>query len=191
MRVVRFSNSETMKTNPTTRADLALFVPPGGLLLELGVAAGKLAELLADRNPRMRYLGIDRWSDHHDEAEMWQACERIKKHLTEDAFQLVRSTFADWLPLVPNNYADLIYIDGYAHTGQEGGQTMRDWWPKLKPGGIFAGHDYDREYYPQTFCAVNNFVLEMDQAGIRLYLNVIDEKPHPSWWIVKPEQPPT
>jgi hypothetical protein len=84
----------------------------------------------------------------------------------------------------------MIYIDGYAHTGQEGGQTLRDWWPKLAPGGVFAGHDYDLAAYPQTVCAVNDFILEMDRRGIRLHLQVIDEKPHPSWWIVKPKTEP-
>jgi len=173
-----------MKTHPTTRADLALFVPPGSIMIELGVAAGEFAGQLMAANPAARYLGVDRWSDHHDEAEMWSACERIMQVATEDRFQLVKSTFADWLPNVANESADLIYIDGYAHTGQEGGQTLRDWWPKLKPGGVFAGHDYDEESYPQTVAAVDAFVLEHG-----LELRLIDEKPHPSWWLVKPNQP--
>jgi hypothetical protein len=135
-------------------------------------------------NPAAHYLGIDRWSDHHDEGEMFGAIERLRPYPNARTF---RSTFAEALPMIPDDYADMIYIDGYAHTGQEGGQTLCDWWAKLKPGGIFAGHDYDMENYPQTFCAVNDFILEMDQAGVRLYLNVIDEKPHPSWWLVKPK----
>jgi len=163
---------------PTTRADLALFVPPGGTIIELGVAAGKFAELLCDRNPAMRYIGIDRWSDHHDQCEMINAQYRLAKF---DRVLLHRMTFTDALPHFDNASADLIYIDGYAHTGQEGGQTLRDWWPKLRPGGIFAGHDYDPEHYPQTVAAVDDFVREHGLA-----MNIIDEKPHPSWWLVKP-----
>lgn len=163
-----------------TRSDLARLVPPGGMIIELGVAAGQFAVEMLTANPNVRYLGIDRWNDHHDEAEMWRACDKILTVAPEDRFQLVRSTFADWLPLVPDAWADLIYIDGYAHTGQEGGHTLWDWWPKVKPGGIFAGHDYSG-HYPQTIAAVDAFVAEQG-----LELNLIEEKPHPSWWVRKP-----
>ena len=147
-------------------------------MIELGVAAGQFAVEMLTANPAARYLGIDRWSDHHDEAEMMTAIEILR------AFNYAatsRSTFTEALPLVPDAWADLIYIDGYAHTGQEGGQTLRDWWPKLKPGGVFAGHDYSG-HYPQTIAAVDAFVIEMG-----LDLRIIDEKPHPSWWTIKPD----
>jgi trans-aconitate methyltransferase len=179
--MVHFSNFETMKTEPKTRADLARLVPPGAVIIELGVAAGKFAELLLDQNPSAQYVGIDRWSDHHDEAEMDRAKARLWRW--RDRVGLIRGSFADHLPLVPDGFADMIYIDGYAHTGQEGGQTLRDWWPKLSPGGIFAGHDYCPQY-PQTIEAVNAFVYEM---GLENALNIIDEKPHASWWLTKPK----
>jgi hypothetical protein len=162
---------------PKTRADLALMVPRDGTTIELGVAAGKFAEELLTANQCMRYIGIDRWSDHHDLAEMHQA--RAKLWRWRDRCRLVRATFYDHLPSVADQSANLIYIDGYAHTGQEGGQTLRDWWPKLKAGGIFAGHDYCPQYQP-TIEAVDSFVAEKG-----LILNVIDESPHPSWWIRK------
>jgi hypothetical protein len=161
---------------PKTRADLALMVPKNGTTIELGVAAGRFAEELLTANQYMRYIGIDRWSDHHDLAEMHQARQRIWPF--SDA-NICRATFDQAVLRVANQSADLIYIDGYAHTGQEGGQTLRDWWPKLKTGGIFAGHDYCPEYQP-TIDAVDSFVAEKG-----LILNIIDESPHPSWWIRK------
>jgi predicted O-methyltransferase YrrM len=164
---------------PTTRAELATLIPSGGLVIELGVAAGEFAAEMLAANPSITYVGIDRWSDHHDEAEMNAAKARLWPW--RDRVGLVRATFADHLPLLPDDFADMIYIDGYAHTGQEGGQTLRDWWPKLKAGGIFAGHDYCRKY-PQTIAAVDAFVAENGLA-----LNVIKEKPHSSWWIRKSE----
>lgn len=162
-----------------TRADLATQVPSGGIIIELGVAAGRFAEEMLTTNPSIQYLGIDRWSDHHDDAEMMSARARLWPW--RDRVGLARATFDGYLPLIPNEYADMIYIDGYAHTGQEGGQTLRDWYPKLKPGGIFAGHDYSG-HYPQTIAAVDSFVAEHGFA-----LNVIDELPHPSWWVKKPK----
>jgi hypothetical protein len=166
---------------PTTRAELALMVPHNGLAIELGVAAGEFAEALMRANPRMRYCGIDRWSDHHDEREMRIAAARLEPW---PSATLHRATFREALTAVlawSADLADLIYIDGYAHTGQEGGETLRDWWPMLKPGGIFAGHDYDPTHYPQTVEAVDEFARQH-----RLELFIIEEPPHPSWWLRKP-----
>lgn len=161
-----------------TRSDLATLVPPGGIIIELGVAAGQFAAEMLTANPEARYLGIDKWNDHHDREEMMTAIDRLRPFRNAGTS---RGTFAEMLPMVPDQWADLIYIDGYAHTGQEGGQTLRDWWPKVKPGGIFAGHDYDPEHYPQTVAVVDVFV-----ARMALEMHIIDEKPHPSWWIRKP-----
>ena len=163
---------------PITRAHLALMVPAGGTVIELGVAAGKFAEEMLTIAPSIQYIGIDRWADHHDEDEMRTAKDRLWPWRDRVGFH--RMTFAEAIPKIPDAFADLIYIDGYAHTGQEGGQTLRDWWPKLRPGGIFAGHDYDG-LYPETIEAVDAFVAEN-----RLELNVIEELPHSSWWVRKP-----
>lgn len=162
-------------TGPQTRADLARMVPNGGLIIELGVAAGEFAAAMLTANPAARYFGIDRWSDHHGEDEYLNARVRIRAL----GGIVKRSTFSDALP-VPF-MACLVYVDGYAHTGQERGETIRDWWHVVEPGGIFAGHDYDPEHYPQTVAAVDAFVAEHGLA-----LNIIEEKPHASWWVVKP-----
>ena len=168
---------------PTTRADLALMVPAGGLVIELGVAAGKFAAEMLSLNASMQYIGVDRWADHHDEKEMNEAYTRASSAQIGNRQRVFfkRGTFAEVALTVEPECADMIYIDGYAHTGQEGGETLRDWWPKLKPGGIFAGHDYSG-HYPQTIAAVDAFVAEHGLA-----LNIIDELPHPSWWVLKPE----
>jgi SAM-dependent methyltransferase len=162
---------------PKTRSDLAQLVPPGGTMIELGVARGRFAVELMQANPAAHYIGVDRWSDHHD-GEEYAAARALIEMM---GGQVMRATFTDAAPYFPQEAADLIYIDGYAHTGQLGGQTLREWWQKLKPGGIFAGHDYCAEYQP-TIDAVNAFVAEHG-----LDLNLIPDKPHPSWWLRKPK----
>lgn len=39
-----------------------------------------------------------------------------------------------------------IYVDGYAHTGEDRGKTLFDWYPKLKIGGLMAGDDYHDDW---------------------------------------------
>jgi len=169
-----------MKTQPLThRSHLAQLVPAGGTVIELGVAAGAFACEMLRENPAIHYIGIDRWSDHHDMTEKRRAMDSIRA-LTSSS-EIVQSTFENALPLFGKPAtADLIYIDGYAHTGQEGGKTIADWWPVVKPGGIFAGHDYAASY-PKTIAAVDHFVKKHG-----LELRIIDDGALPSWWIVKP-----
>jgi predicted O-methyltransferase YrrM len=163
-----------------TRYELTTLIPPGGTLIELGVAAGKSAQGFLIANPSIRYIGIDRWSDHHDEQEMDRAMAALWPW--RDRVGLHRMTFECALSLIPDRTADMIYIDGYAHTGQEGGETLAQWWPKLKPGGIFAGHDYHYEY-EQTINAVDAFT-----ARHGLDLRIIEDtgNKYPSWWMVRP-----
>lgn len=156
-------------------------IPADGTIIELGVAAGAFACAMLEENPTAFYLGIDRWADHHDLREMQAAIESIERfnHAKHRA-SVSRLSFRDAMPLVPDGYADLVYVDGYAHTGQDNGRTLEEWYPKVKHGGIFAGHDYCPKY-PQTIAAVDLFALRN-----ALTINVIQESPHASWWLTKP-----
>eukprot|EP01083_Nonionella_stella_P313706 1127370_1 len=41
----------------------------------------------------------------------------------------------------PNEYFDFIYVDA-RHDYKGVSLDLKEWWPKLKHGGIMAGHDY-------------------------------------------------
>jgi hypothetical protein len=43
--------------------------------------------------------------------------------------------------LFKDNSLDYIYIDGN-HDYDHAKQDLKLWWPKLRPGGLMAGHDY-------------------------------------------------
>ncbi len=94
-------------------------------------------------------------------------------------------SFAEALPHFADGSLDFIYIDGYAHTGQESGGTLRDWWPKLRAGGVFAGHDYCARYQP-TCDAVDAFVAA---NGLTLHVTETGGDSFPSWWVIKPVIP--
>jgi len=160
------------------RSHLVDLLPSDAVVIELGVAAGAFAVELLKRSPSIRYVGVDRWSDHHNEAEMVAATSAIKEMSLEA--NLIRATFRQALEGFGVGTADMVYIDGYAHTGQERGETLRDWWPVLKSGGIFAGHDYDPKY-SATMKAVDAFTQEL-QLDFRL----TGEKTLPSWYLRKP-----
>lgn len=143
---------------------------------ELGVAKGSFSNCLLERSQLSLLVSIDRWSDHHNETEYRRVLELLRRH--GDRSLVIRLSFEDALPLFPDGYFDFIYIDGYAHTGQEGGKTLREWWPKLCPGGIYGGHDYSPSYAP-TMRAVDGFVAE---HGLELHTT---REQLASWWVEK------
>lgn len=170
-------------SNIRGRQALALEVPAGAMFIELGVAAGLYANEVLTANPKLDYVGVDRWSDHHNEAEMHEAKGRIEPL----GGRVIRATFEEALSQFEDEKAYCVYIDGYAHTGQEGGKTLSQWWSKVRPGGLFAGHDYSKDW-PLTVEAVDAFYLDIVRSWPSAILEVIECSPYNSWLIRKPER---
>lgn len=166
-----------MKTIIKDRKDLAkLFTGVGA---ELGVAAGQYSNTILNNSACSCLYSIDKWNDHHDIKEYYNASKLLIINGKGRCIPL-RMTFLEASQLFVDNYFSFIYIDGYAHTGQDDGNTLSQWYPKLKSGGIFAGHDYDNNWIP-TVKAVNNFIQTHN-----LPLNITEESADPSWWTIKP-----
>jgi hypothetical protein len=166
------------------RQDITKLVNNEGIGLELGIAEGVFHERVL-QNSNLYMYGIDMYSDRtHTHDEYKRALKRILKHPCRST--ILKMRFDEALDLFPDNFFDLIYIDGYAHTGQENGKTLRDWYPKLKSNGIFAGDDY-HERWPFVVDVVNKFVKEKN-----LQLNIVDGKEkvrwceYPTWYVRKP-----
>lgn len=163
---------------PSSRSELSRMFSGQGI--ELGVADGSFSSVIL-LNPKVtRLWSIDRWSDHHDIRECKRASERLVKEGEGRCIPL-RATFDEALPLFEDGSLSFIFIDGYAHTGQQGGKTLSDWWPKLATGGIFSGHDYHERWTP-TVLAVDKFIAE---HGLSLNVCGTEKDTYPSWWVMK------
>ena len=154
--------------------------------IELGVAAGSFSERMMSSGLFRKVFGVDTYDDYyHHIDEYRQAIERVG---LENNYSLLRMTFEQARELFPDNSLDFIYVDGFAHTGQEGGQTLADWFSALKVGGVMAGDDY-HEDWPLVVWAVNDFA---DALGVQLWRTDITESHsynrYPSWFFVKTEE---
>jgi len=157
------------------RYDIPKIIPKDSIALELGVAEGGFSEaILKDSNVSYLY-SVDRYSNErgHDDNQYLRAIKRLDGYKNRNT--LIRSEFHKCLNLFPDNYFDFIYIDGYAHTGQENGKTIEDWWPKLKNNGLFCGDDYT-DKYPLVKQHVKTFA-----KNKKLEIYVIQCKPEPDW----------
>lgn len=72
---------------------------------------------------------------------------------------------------------DVIFIDA-EHTKDAVLADIRDWWPRMKRGGLVAGHDYGHRRFPGVKEAVDEFTQRN-----KLELGVGNGK---VWWCFKP-----
>lgn len=135
-----------------------------------------------------QFYGVDAYSDGHTVREYKTALRACG--LWSD-YRLLRMTFSQALDLFADESFDFIYVDGFAHTGCEGGRTLEDWYPKLRPGGIMAGDDYDATNWPLVVWAVHEAVAQLG-VTLRIAEAVLDEpyNRYPSWSFQRPEGGP-
>lgn len=153
--------------------------------IELGVAKGIYARRMIESKKFKRFYGVDIYGDIHDTDEYCQALKYIG--FKNPQYSLLRMDFDSASTLFENEYFDFIYIDGFAHAGEEGGRTLLKWYDKLKINGVLAGDDYHDDW-PLVKWAVNDFVL---QIGAELYVTTGEEDSayckYPTWFITKPK----
>ena len=153
--------------------------------IELGVAGGSFSTRIVESGKFDKVFGVDTYDDYYHHIDEYR--EAISRVGLKSNYSLLRMTFEEALSLFPDEFFDFIYVDGFAHTGQEGGQTLADWYPKLKVGGIMAGDDYHDDW-PLVQWAVNDFASAL---GVGLTVTEKTESHsynrYPSWFIAKPQ----
>ena len=151
--------------------------------VELGVAKGGYSKRMIDSKKFSHFFGIDAYSDKHDTAQYCQALKYVG--FKDSKYSLLRLDFDNALNMFDDNYFDFIYIDGYAHTGEEGGKTLVDWFKKLKVGGILAGDDYHQDW-PLVKWAVNDFATQINSSiNVTLGKERSAYSLNPSWYLIK------
>jgi len=171
----------------STRHEIALLAPRGSIGLEVGVDTGQLSERFIKLDHFSSFHSVDKWDDQaHSERQYWAVTEKLMNYPRSRVWRMTAQRFAS---LVPNEMFGFIYIDCYAHTGQNDGEVLDVLWPKLATGGIFSGDDYDNAAWPKTVAAVDRFAakhrrsINVNDGFIRDGQFPMDR--HPSWWVRK------
>lgn len=154
--------------------------------IELGVATGIFARRMINSGKFQRFYGVDVYGDTHDTKEYFKALEYIG--FQNPKYCLLRMDFETAIDLFKDDFFNFIYIDGFAHTGEEGGKTLVDWYRKLKVGGILAGDDYHKDW-PLVMWAVNDLANQLKmEVNITLGTEDAAYSKYPSWFITKKSQ---
>lgn len=156
------------------RIELVNLLPYNSIAAEVGVAQGLFSADLLDAGVSILY-SIDNWNKiegvtgdgnfeqpFHD-SNYKDATERLSKYGHRSL--ILKGMSADTASKIPDNYLDLVYLDG-AHYYDGVMADLKAYHPKLKSGGVMAGHDYLNESYGvrravNEFCANNGYVINV------------------------------
>ncbi len=121
---------------------------------EIGIYKATMVDhVLAVCKDISEYWAIDQWDilseKHHQLAnitkEDWdvlylRACRLLLKY---KPLKVMRLKSVEAAKLFPNHYFDFVFIDA-SHLYEDAKMDILAWRPKVRPGGILAGHDYGR-----------------------------------------------
>jgi hypothetical protein len=186
-----------------TRNDFPKLIDYLGLKrgVEIGVCEGGFSETLLSGSKLDILYSIDPWcSDQKEIKAAFKRCD-IDNNKQEDRFLttgkklykfegrsiIIREKSHDAHKRFEDNSLDFIYLDG-SHRFTGFSLDLIQWYPKLKEGGVFSGHDYCYKYRYEVIEALNGFAVEHKQF---FYLTAEERtKPimEPSWRLIKKDR---
>lgn len=126
---------------------------------EIGVQRGHFSRALCDGIPGLKLICVDPWcaygrsvTEHRAEQRLAEATDRL---MNCDA-TFMRMTSMEAVKQIPDYSLDFVYIDGL-HEFDPVMMDLISWVPKVRSGGIVAGHDYLHYFQGGVVEAVNAY----------------------------------
>ena len=120
------------------------------VICEVGVREGNNFDKMLIPNIKAA-IGVDIWRDTDQTGQNdnlydqhvldLQYREAFNKYLPQNRVRLVREFSKNAAKFFPDETFDFIYIDA-DHTYEAVTEDLEAWFPKVKVGGVIAGHDY-------------------------------------------------
>lgn len=132
---------------------------------ELGVAKGSFSRAILSNSKFKRVFSIDAWESgtrYHRRRSV--AVKALNKYSLRSC--VIWGFFSNAKDLFGDHTLDFVYIDGFASDGELEGQTFEEFYPKVRSGGVFGGHDYDKRF-PLVQEAVQRFV---EKHGLQIHI---------------------
>ena len=184
------------------REELPFMLNRRGLVgcgVEVGVKAGEFSELLLDRWEGRHLISVDPWLEspvdsYADVANVEQEAHEDFHRQTLDRLRrfgerssVWRMTGSEAAERIPHHSLDFVYLDA-RHDYPSVSSDLQEWYDRLRPGGIFAGHDYVDGTFADGVFGVKSAVDEFFGArGLRVRSTLVDP-PWISWWVELPRR---
>jgi len=151
---------------------------------EIGVYKGDFSiKILENTNLSKLYL-IDPWKhldsyndiSNHNNNEFDLILEGVKNKIEnhKDRVEIVRDLSENAVLNFKDNYFDFLYLDA-DHSYEASKKDIAMWYSKVKPGGIFSGHDYLNGSLPQGEFGVKRAIDKFSEEH-NLNINITGEE---------------
>lgn len=114
--------------------------------VEVGVERGIHAKILCSRIPNLKLYCVDSWSSEHRpdiaQERLDGFFEEAMRRLAGFDVELIRASSLEAAKRFKDGSMDFVYLDG-DHTLDGVAADIAAWQPKIRPGGLLCGHDYD------------------------------------------------
>ena len=132
---------------------------------------------------------VDKYSGGNYNNELEKGYDRVKRLYGDNPkVQMCKGSSADWAEKFEDQFFDYLYLDA-DHSKKSVLADLKSWYPKVKNGGIIAGHDVYcdqnnafREHF-DVEGALAEFFSEEQQENIHL----TNEYAYRTWIYLKPE----
>lgn len=155
---------------------------------EIGVWQGLFSEAICQAVPGVDLTCVDPWQWYedyidkkNDAARMPGAYEAAVERLSPYDCTILRMTSLEGARRIPDGSLDFVYIDGN-HGARYVRDDLKAWVPKVRRGGMVAGHDYTlRGKHIEVKPVVDRFTRE---HGISPWYVAAGEKSPSFFWMV-------
>jgi hypothetical protein len=156
---------------PNLYSRVAKRFPSGSRFVEVGCWKGKSAAYMcveiANSNKDIEFFCVDTWEgsvEHEGMKELPKLYDIFIDNMrpVEQYYFPLKMTSLEAVNKFKDNSLDFVFIDA-SHEYEDVRDDIIAWYPKVKPGGIIAGHDYYHEEYdwfPGVKRAVNELLTE-------------------------------
>ncbi len=150
---------------------------------EIGVKEGRFTSHMLGQFPRLTMYAVDRWAPKdvvldrkgYEDYQDWDFAgiraefDRVTAPFGSRCVPLVMDSSAAAAE-IEDGSLDFVFIDA-EHTYEGVYQDIAEWRPKLRPGGLLSGHDYNGKRFPGVRRAVDE-VFDRVSTGHDL-----------TWWV--------
>jgi len=199
--VVRRRSSDPI-AHVASREDLPVMFNRLGLIdvgVEVGVQTGAYSAWILHRWAGSKLISVDPWRADDPEAYLDVANVEQRRHdelhrSTTHRLapfgvrsEVWRMTGAEAAQHVGDGSLSFVYLDA-RHAEADVAEDLTLWEPKVRPGGIVAGHDYFDGVVPEGDFGVKSAVDNYFGARGWTINETVGDRPWASWWVVKPSE---
>ena len=168
-----YENISGWFTFPELYRNIVLLYPNNSHFVEVGTWLGQSAAYMAveiiNSNKNIKFDCVDTWKgseEHINEKVIFQDTlyENFLSNIepVKSVVNPIRNTSIEASKLYEDNSLDFVFLDA-AHDYENVKNDIDAWYPKVKSGGVLAGHDYSSAWH-EVVHAVNTFLKEKNYS---------------------------